>query len=46
MAEAVLILATLAQHFRPRIAPGCRVEPQAIFTLRAKYGMHMQIAAH
>ena len=43
--EAVLILATLAQRFRPRIAPDCRVEPQAIFTLRAKYGMHMQIAA-
>lgn len=46
MAEAVLILATLAQQFRPRIAPGCRVEPQAIFTLRAKYGMQMQIATH
>ena len=44
MAEAVLILATLAQRFRPRIAAGCRIEPQAIFTLRAKHGMHMQIA--
>jgi cytochrome P450 len=45
MAEAVLILASLAQRFRPRVAPGCRVEPQAIFTLHAKYGMQMQIAS-
>jgi cytochrome P450 len=44
MTEAVLILATLAQRFRAQIAPGCVVEPQAIFTLRAKNGMHMQIA--
>jgi cytochrome P450 len=44
MAEAVLILGTLGQRFRPRIAPGCCVEPQAVFTLRAKYGMQMQIA--
>lgn len=43
MAEAVLVLATLAQRFRPRLTNGCRVEPQAIFTLRAKYGMHMEI---
>jgi len=43
MTEAVLALATLAQRFRPRISPNCRVEPQAIFTLRAKYGMQMQI---
>jgi cytochrome P450 len=45
MAEAVLILASLARRFRPRVAPGCRVEPQAIFTLHAKYGMQMQIAS-
>ncbi|HKF46865.1 MAG TPA: cytochrome P450 [Terracidiphilus sp.] len=44
MAEAVLVLATLAQRFRPRLVPGCRVEPQALFTLRAKYGMQMTIA--
>jgi cytochrome P450 len=44
MTEAVLILATLAQRFRLRIVPNCRVEPQAIFTLRAKHGMQMQIA--
>jgi hypothetical protein len=40
MTEAVLIFATLAQRFRPRVASNCH-EPQAIFTLRAKYGMHM-----
>jgi cytochrome P450 len=45
MAEAVLILATLAQRFRPRIVPGCRVEPQAVFTLRAKHGIDMQIVS-
>lgn len=43
MTEAVLILAVLAQRFRARVAPGCVVEPQAIFTLRAKNGMQMQI---
>ena len=45
MTEAVLILATLAQRFRARVASGCVVEPQAIFTLRAKNGMHMQIGS-
>jgi cytochrome P450 len=43
MTEAVLILATLAQRFRLRVAPNCRVEPQAVFTLRAKNGMRMLI---
>lgn len=41
MTEAVLILATLAQRFRLRVAPGHVVQPQAVFTLRAKYGMNM-----
>jgi len=41
--EAVLILATLAQRFRLRVAPGSRVEPHALFTLRTKYGMHMEV---
>jgi cytochrome P450 len=44
MTEAVLIVATLAQRFRPRIAPEARIELQAGFTLHAKYGMPMQIA--
>ncbi len=43
MTEAVLILATLAQRFRLRVAPNCRVEPQALFTLRAKYGIEMEV---
>jgi len=43
MTEAVLILATLAQRFRMRVAPGCRVEPLAMFTLRAKNGMQMVV---
>ena len=43
MTEAVLILATLAQRFRLRVAPGCRVEPHAMFTLRAKNGIQMVV---
>jgi hypothetical protein len=43
MSETILILATLVQRFRPRIASGCRVELKAIFTLSARCGMHMQI---
>jgi len=41
--EGVLILATLAQKWRLRLAPGHRVEPQPLITLRPKYGMLMQI---
>jgi cytochrome P450 len=43
MTEAVLILATLAQRFRLRIAPGHPVEPLAQFTLKAKHGMWMTL---
>jgi cytochrome P450 len=43
MTEAVLILATLAQRFRLRVAPDHCVEPHALFTLRAKHGMHMNV---
>lgn len=39
--EAVMILATLAQRFRLRLAPGHVVGPQAILTLRPRYGMKM-----
>lgn len=39
--EGTLILATLAQRWRPKLAPGHRVEPQALITLRPKYGMKM-----
>jgi len=39
--EATLLLATIAQRFRLRLAPGHPVEPQARFTLRPRYGMRM-----
>ncbi len=39
--EGVLILATLAQQWRLRLAPGQRVEPQPLITLRPRYGMKM-----
>ena len=41
--EAQIILATLAQHFTPRLAPGHRVEPQPLLTLRPRYGMRMHL---
>ncbi|MBC4014166.1 cytochrome P450 [Siccirubricoccus deserti] len=34
MAEAVIVLATLAQRFAPRLAPGVTVQPVARLTLR------------
>lgn len=39
--EGVLILATLAQRWRLRLVPGHPVEPQALITLRPRYGMKM-----
>lgn len=39
--EAVLALATIARRWRLRLAPGPRVVPQPIVTLRAKHGMRM-----
>jgi cytochrome P450 len=41
MAEAMLILATLAQRYRLRLKPGFAVEPQALVTLRPRHGMRM-----
>jgi cytochrome P450 len=46
MTEAVLVLATLAQRFRLRVAPGFAVEPQARLTLQAKNGMKMVVEPH
>ncbi len=40
--ESLLVLATLAQKWRLRLVPGQRIEPQALITLRAKYGIKMQ----
>jgi cytochrome P450 len=42
-AEGVLVLATLAQKWRFRLVPGQRIEAQPLITLRAKYGIQMQI---
>jgi cytochrome P450 len=39
--EGVLVLATLAQRWRFELLPGHRVEPQALITLRPRYGMRM-----
>src|SRR3984885_4812936 len=41
MAEATLLLATIAQRFRLRLLPGHRVEPQGLITLRPRHGMKM-----
>ena len=39
--EGVLLLATIAQRWSFRLAPGARVEPQALITLRPKHGIRM-----
>jgi cytochrome P450 len=41
LAEATILLATLAQRYSLRVALGHRVEPQGLITLRARYGMKM-----
>lgn len=43
MNELVLILASLAQRYRLRVAPGQEVVPQANITLRPKYGLKMTL---
>jgi len=42
-AEAMLILATLAQHYRLRLVPDFPVEPQGLITLRPRHGMRMTL---
>ncbi len=44
IAEATVLLATLAQRFRLRLVPGHPVEPQGLITLRARHGMKMLLA--
>jgi cytochrome P450 len=39
--EGVLLIATIAQQWRLRLAPGHRVEHSPLITLRPKYGMRM-----
>lgn len=41
LAEATVLLATLAQRYRLRVVPGHKVEPQGLITLRARHGMRM-----
>ncbi len=41
--EGVLLLATLAQRWKLSLAPGHRVEPEPLITLRPKYGMKMSV---
>ncbi|HXP66817.1 MAG TPA: cytochrome P450 [Steroidobacteraceae bacterium] len=41
LTEATVLLAALAQRYRLALAPGHRVEPQGLITLRARYGMKM-----
>lgn len=41
MMEAKLILATIAQRYTLRLAPGHSVKPERVFTLRSKGGMPM-----
>lgn len=43
--EAVLLLATIAQRYRLRLAPGHPVVPQATLTLRPRHGMKMVLEA-
>jgi cytochrome P450 len=41
LAEATVLLATLAQRYSLRLVPGHKVEPQGLITLRARHGMRM-----
>jgi cytochrome P450 len=41
IAEATILLATLAQGFQLRLVPGHPVEPQGLITLRPRHGMKM-----
>ncbi|HUB97660.1 MAG TPA: cytochrome P450 [Stellaceae bacterium] len=43
LTEAVVVLATLAQRFRPRLVPGVEIEPAGLITLRPKNGMPMTL---
>ncbi len=43
--EGVLCLANLAQRFRMDLAPGNKVEPLGMLTLRPKHGLRMRLSA-
>jgi len=42
-AEGVLVLATVAQHWKMRLVPGHPVATQAVITLRPRHGMKMTL---
>jgi len=42
--EGALLIATIGQQWKMRLAPGQRVEPKAMITLRPKYGMRMVLS--
>ena len=44
LAEATILLATIAGRYRLTLAPGHRVEPQALITLRPRHGIKMRVA--
>jgi cytochrome P450 len=43
MMEACLLLATIAQRYQLRVAPGKRIVPEPLITLRPKGGLQMQL---
>lgn len=43
MMEAQLIMATIAQRYQLRLAPGHRVEPRVLLTMRPRYGLPMTL---
>ncbi|MEZ0374689.1 MAG: cytochrome P450, partial [Candidatus Sericytochromatia bacterium] len=43
--EGTLLLASLGQHWRFRLQPGQRVEPQPMVTLRPRNGLQMRLEA-
>jgi cytochrome P450 len=44
LAEATILLATLARRYRLQLAPGHLVEPQGLITLRPRHGMKMLLS--
>jgi cytochrome P450 len=44
MTEAMLVLATIGQHFRLRLVPDHPIEPVGLMTLRPRHGILMTLA--
>jgi cytochrome P450 len=43
--ELLIMTVLFFRHFHFQVAPGSRVEPDPLITLRPKYGMNMVITA-